>query len=155
MKGCKSVVIAVLTALTLLSLAPLAGADEGGVHWVTYEKGLEEQGSSKKPMLIFFHLPYCYRCKEMKRKVYSDPGVIKYINDHFIPVIVDMDTEKQRAQSFEIDYVPTHVFVAPDGSIALREKDVISKSRFEQMLRYVADQKYKTMDFKTYEKSQS
>ncbi|MCD4688817.1 MAG: thioredoxin family protein, partial [Desulfuromonadaceae bacterium] len=101
-----------------------------------------------------FHLPYCYRCKEMERKVYKDSNVVSFINQHFIPVEVDMDKDKQTAKRFEVNYTPTHVFVAPDGSTALREKDVITKSRFEHMLEYMAKGKYKTMNFDTYEKCQ-
>ncbi|MEZ4483039.1 MAG: hypothetical protein R2864_00110 [Syntrophotaleaceae bacterium] len=63
-----------------------------------------------------------------------------------------MDKEKQTAKLFEIDYTPTHVFIAPDGSTAMREKDVITKSRFERMLEYVAEGKYQTMNFDAYEK---
>ena len=153
MRGHKSIFIALGAIMALLALAPFAGADDGGAHWLTYEKGLEQQRELKKPMLIFFHLPYCYRCREMKRKVYSDPDVIAYLNDHFIPVIVDLDKDKQLKEQFHIDFVPTHVFFAPDGKEVLRQKDVITKSRFEDMLRYVAEGKYKSMDFEAYEKS--
>lgn len=155
MKGFKLTLIALAAVVTLTHfVAPaMAGEhNEQGVHWLTYEQGLEKQQELKKPMLLFFHLSYCYRCKNMERKVYEDPKVINFINQHFIPVIVDLDKEKPTAKLFKVDYTPTHVFIAPDGSTALREKDVIPKSRFERMLEYVAKEKYKTMNFDAYEK---
>lgn len=154
MKGIKLILIALATVVTLTHFAAPVTAAEHGVHWLTYEQGLEKQKELKKPMLLFFHLSYCYRCKNMERKVYEDPKVINFINQHFIPVIVDLDKEKPTAKQFEVDYTPTHVFIAPDGSTALREKDVIPKSRFERMLEYVAKGKYKTMNFDAYEKRQ-
>ncbi len=154
MKGIKLIFIALAAVVTLTHFAAPVTAGEDGVHWLTYQQGLEKQSELKKPMLIFFHLPYCYRCKEMERKVYKDSKVVSFINQHFIPVIVDLDKEEQTAELFEVNYTPTHVFIAPDGSTALREKDVITKSRFERMLKYVAEGKYKTMKFDAYENGQ-
>ncbi|MDD2321533.1 MAG: thioredoxin family protein [Geobacteraceae bacterium] len=154
MKGVKLILIALAAVVTLTHFAAPVMAGEHGVHWLTYEQGLEKQRELKKPMLLFFHLSYCYRCKQMEHKVYEDAKVIRFINQNFIPVIVDLDKEKQTAKLFEVDYTPTHVFIAPDGSTALRERDVITKSRFERMLEYVTKEKYKTMNFDAYEKSQ-
>lgn len=154
MKGIKLILIALAAIVVVTQLADPVTASEHGVHWLTYKQGLEKQKEINKPMLLFFHLPYCYRCKEMERKVYEDSKVIDFINQNFIPVMVDLDKEKQTAEQFEVSYTPTTVFIAPDGSTVLREKDVISKSRFECMLEYVAEQKYKTMNFDTYEKCQ-
>lgn len=154
MKSIKIILIALAAFVTLTHFAAPATAAENGVHWLTYEQGLEKQKELKKPMLILFHLPYCYRCKKMERRVYKDSKVISFINQHFIPVEVDLDKEKPTAKLFEVDYTPTHIFIAPDGSMALREKDVIAKARFERMLEFVAEQKYKTMNFNTYEKGQ-
>ncbi len=154
MKVIKPILIALAAIVTLTHFAPPATAGEHGVHWLTYEQGLEKQRELKKPLLLFFHLPYCYRCKQMESRVYEDAKVIQFVNKHFIPVMVDLDKEKQPARLFAIDYTPTHVFVAPDGTTVLREKDVIPKSRFELMLEYVAQEKYKTMKFDAYEKCQ-
>jgi len=152
MKAIKLVLIALAAFVTLAPFAVPATAGEHGVQWLTYEQGREKQKELKKPMLLFFHLPYCYRCKQMETRVYEDSEVIGFINEHFIPVVVDLDKEKPTAKLFAIDYTPTHVFVAPDGSTVLREKDVIPKPRFERMLEYVSQEKYKTMKFDAYEK---
>ncbi len=156
MKGFKLTLIALAAVVTLTHFVAPAMAGEHnqqGVHWLTYQQGLEKQRELKKPMLLLFHLSYCYRCKNMERKVYEDSKVINFVNQHFIPVVVDLDKQKQTAKLFEVNYTPTHIFIAPDGSTVLREKDVIAKSRFERMLKYVAEGKYKTMTFESYEKS--
>jgi thioredoxin-related protein len=154
MKVIKLVLVALAAIVTLTNFAPPVTAGEHGVQWLTYEQGLEKQRELKKPMLLFFHLPYCYRCKQMETRVYEDSEVIGFISKHFIPVVVDLDKEKQTAKLFAIDYTPTHVFVAPDGTTVLREKDVIPKLRFQRMLEYVAQEKYKTMKFDAYENCQ-
>ncbi len=157
MKGIKLILVALAAVVMLAHFAAPAMAGEHGeqgVYWLTYQQGLEKQQELKKPMLLFFHLPYCYRCKDMERKVFADSKVITFINQNFIPVIVDMDKEKQTAKQFEVNYTPTNVFIAPDGSTVLRGKGAIGKSRLERMLEYVAKEKYKTMKFDAYEKRQ-
>lgn len=150
MKGIKPILVALAAFVTIAHFAFQVAAGEHGVHWLTYKQGVEVQRELKKPMLLFFHLPYCYRCKQMERRVFEDPQVISFINRQFIPVMVDLDKEKQTVKLFEVDYTPTSIFIAPDGSRALREKGVITKSRFERMLEYVSHGKYKTMSFDTY-----
>jgi thioredoxin-related protein len=154
MKGIKLILIALAAVVTLTHFSSPATAAESGVHWLTYEQGLAKQQELKKPMLLFFHLSYCYRCKDMERKVYQDSKVINFINQNFIPVIVDMDKEKQTVKKFGVNYTPTNVFIAPDGTTVLLGKGAIAKSRFERMLEYVATEKYKTMKFDAYEKRQ-
>ena len=104
-------------------------------------------------MLVFFHLPYCYRCKEMKSRVYKKADIIDLVNERFIPVMVDVGKDKKIVESFGVKFVPTHIFIIPDGTQVLRKKDVISKARFQKMLLFISDQKYKNMDFDSYEKS--
>lgn len=154
MKRIKLTLIALAAVLTLTHFAAPIMAAENGIHWLSYEQGLAKQQELKKPMLLFFHLSYCYRCKDMERKVFQDSKVINFINQEFIPVIVDMDSEKQTVKKFGVNYTPTNVFIAPDGSTVLLGKGAIAKSRFERMLEYVATQKYKTMKFDAYEKRQ-
>ena len=125
------------------------------IHWVSYEEALQKQKEVKKPILIFFHLPYCYRCKEMKAWVYSKPEVIDLINRDFIPVMVDMDKDKQLVKQMDITYTPTHVFLAPDGKEVLRVRDSIPKDRFVKILEFVAKEEYKKMDLDSYLKGGS
>jgi thioredoxin-related protein len=155
MKRINLLLIALAAIVALMHFPAPISAAENGMQWLTYQQGVEQQRKLKKPMLLFFHLKYCHRCKEMERKIYKDSKIVNFINDHFIPVMVDMGKEKQTTELFEVDYRPTHIFIAPDGSTVLREEDVIKKSRFIRMLEYVAEEKYKSMNFDAYEKSRS
>lgn len=143
------IILAVFTTLILCAVPVMAG--EEGIQWQTYLRGLEMQGKIHKPMLMFFHLPYCYRCKNMERSVLTDTVIIRLINQYFIPVMVDLDKDAPTAQQFRVRYSPTTIIVAPNGVQVVREKDVIAKARFERMLKYVAQERYKVMDFATYE----
>ncbi len=135
-------------AAVLLALAGPAGA--GGVPWLSYRQGAQVQKVQKKPMLIFFHLPYCYRCREMKRKVFSKDEVIGLLKRDFIPVEVDVDQDPALSKSFRVSYIPTFVMVSPQGKEIMRLKGVIPRRRFLTMLRYVSQGAYLRTNWESY-----
>ncbi len=144
-------ILAALFLVLIAAMAPaLAVAEE--VPWLELQKALAEQNTKAKPIVIFFHLTYCGRCKEMKRKVYSDAEVIQRLKSQFIPAEVDLAKQEALGKKYGIDYIPTHVFLAPDSKEVLREKGVISLADYLLMLDYVAGGHYAKMDFNAFAK---
>ena len=146
-----------LTALVgLILLALLAGtpvrAAEGGIHWLAYPAAVATQKKRAKPMLIYFHLPYCYRCKEMKIRVYSQAAVIDKLNRDFIAAKVDADKDKAAVKLYDAQYTPTYVFVDQDGKVVYRDKGVIGVERFLGILDYVASRAYKKQSLEQFMK---
>ncbi len=142
-------VIGLLLAAALL-LTAAGPAWAGGVPWLDYRQGKRLQEAQKKPMLIFFHLPYCYRCREMKRKVFSKAEVIGLLKSHFIPVEVDVDQDPALSKTFQVTYIPTFVMVSPQGKEIMRLKGVVPRQRFLSMLRYVSERAYLKTDWESY-----
>jgi thioredoxin-related protein len=132
----------------VVTAGPVAAG--GGVPWLTYQQGRQLQKTRNQPMLIFFHLPYCYRCREMKRKVFSKSEVIGLLKRDFIPVEVDVDQEPALSKTFQVSYIPTFVLVSPQGKEIMRLKGVIPRQRFMHMLRYVSQKAYLKMNWEFY-----
>lgn len=141
---------AMLLAAVLAASSPAAAGEE--VRWLTLDAALARQKVEAKPVVIFFHLVYCWRCKEMKRKVYADPRVIGQLNRRFIPAQVDLAQRQDLGERWGVDYIPTHVFLAPGGKEVLRRKGIISLSDYLLMLAYVAGGHYRQMDFADFAK---
>lgn len=132
--------LALLTALAL-GAAP-APAAEGGIHWLDYPGAVAAQKKQAKPMLVYFHLPYCYRCKEMKIKVYSQAAVIGKLNAQFLAAKVDADQDPATVKLYDSAYTPSYVFLDPRGKEVFRAKGVMGVERFLGMLDYVASRAY-------------
>lgn len=49
----------------------------------------------KKPIFLFLESRKCYYCPIMMEKTFTDPAVIKEINDNFIPVILDNSVDAE------------------------------------------------------------
>ncbi|MCB2193843.1 MAG: thioredoxin family protein [Deltaproteobacteria bacterium] len=131
----------VLLAVMAWALAP-AKAAAGGIHWLNYQAAVAAQKNQGKPMLVYFHLPYCYRCKEMKWKVYSQAAVISELNRDFIAAKVNADKDKATVKLYDAEYTPTYVFLNKDGKQVFRTKGVMSVERFLGVLDYVKTRAY-------------
>ncbi|MBU2519428.1 MAG: thioredoxin family protein [Proteobacteria bacterium] len=132
--------LAMLAALALGALP--AHAAEGGIHWLDYAGAKAAQKKQAKPMLVYFHLPYCYRCKEMKIKVFSQAAVIGKLNAGFIAAKVDVDQNPATVKLYGSDYTPSYVFLDPGGKQVYRAKGVMGVERFLGMLDYVESRAY-------------
>ena len=59
-----------------------------------------------KPLIVMLSSPYCHVCHMMKEKVFTDSGVIKEQNKHFISVKLEIDFDDIPEQ-FEVHGTPT------------------------------------------------
>jgi thiol:disulfide interchange protein len=116
-------------------LAAPAGANGGeGVAWLGLEQALARQKDRPRPVVVFFHLPWCSRCQKMERTTYADPAVVRRLNSQTWPAMVDMSRRKDLVERYGIDYVPTHVFLRASGREAFRVEDVIPAEELLRLL---------------------
>lgn len=148
----KQIIICAALILALLGVFAAPAAQAAEVPWLELPEALAKQKTRKKPVVIFFHLTYCWRCKEMERKVYSNAKVIQQLKSQFIPAQVDMAKRKDLGEKYNAQYVPTHVYLGPDGKEVFRKKGIIHLDEYLLILDYVAGGHYATMDFKTFAK---
>jgi uncharacterized protein YyaL (SSP411 family) len=64
----------------------------GLIKWRSWSMAtLEEAKRENKPILLSLSAIWCHWCHVMDETTYSDDGVIRFINENFIPVRVDAD----------------------------------------------------------------
>ena len=128
-----------LTALlVLVAAAVLIAGNDGkpaptgtaeGIQWVSYDVGLERAQKENKHVFIDFTAKWCGFCKKMDAETFTQPNVIAMINENFIPVKVDGDSQKEldikgykitesnlTKQEFGVRGYPTFWFLKPDGT---------------------------------------
>ena len=68
-----------------------------------YEEALAYAKTVNKPLFLDFTGHGCVNCREMEAKVFSDPRVLKMINENFIPVAIYTDdkTDLPEAEQFD------------------------------------------------------
>jgi thioredoxin-related protein len=96
------------------------GLNASEITWIeSYKEAAKVAKTEDKPLLIFINRPDCGACKVMKEITFQDKTIILYINEHFIPVSLNID-KNDLPKTLKAEVTPTFHFVKYDGT-KLRE----------------------------------
>jgi Thioredoxin-like len=102
----------------LLAATPVVRAQEPGIKWRTdYTAARKESETKNLPLFIDFIRPNCPPCLKMEQYTFSDPRVIKTLNERYIPLRINGVEETQLASHLRITLFPTIVLASPEGRI--------------------------------------
>lgn len=102
----------------VLSLAPLANAEQSSVSWRSTLDGAKvEAANSHKLVLIHVWTTTCGPCRVLEREVFSQAFVGEAIEQNFVPVKIDADASPAIASALRIDRVPTDVVMNSQGNV--------------------------------------
>ena len=59
------------------------------IKWLALNEAEKLSEKSNKKILLFFYRENCAYCEKMKSETFTDPSVIKLINDNFFPVMIN------------------------------------------------------------------
>lgn len=78
------------TALVFFLVLPVSAAfaqEQGGsVKWMSFEQALVKQKAEKRKVFVDVYTQWCGWCKVMDAQTFSDPKIIKVLNDKFYAV---------------------------------------------------------------------
>lgn len=64
------------------------------IHWMTIEEAYAASLKNPKKTIIDVYTDWCGWCKVMDKKTFTNPEVIKYINENYYAVKLDAETRK-------------------------------------------------------------
>ena len=100
--------------ITILLMTLTLNATE--INWIeSYTKASQVAKAENKPMLVFINRPDCGACEMMKEVVFKDKIIYPYINEHFIPVALNIN-KNDAPKELQSRMTPTFQFVKHDGS---------------------------------------
>lgn len=103
--------------LGLLFAAATPGAAQT-VSWrQDYSAARKEAADKGLPIVIDFITDNCLWCKKMDASTFRDTAVIAAMNEQYVPLKVNADSDPTLAQTLRISQYPTLVLAAPDGKI--------------------------------------
>jgi len=88
------------------------------IRWRPWgDKAFQEAQVADKPVLLAISAVWCHWCHVMDETSYSDPEVIRLINERYVPVRVDNDERPDVNRRYNMGGWPTTAFLTPDGEI--------------------------------------
>jgi uncharacterized protein YyaL (SSP411 family) len=87
------------------------------IAWLPWgDAAFERARAEDKPILLSISAVWCHWCHVMDETSYSDPSVIRTINERFVPIRVDNDRRPDVNARYNMGGWPTTAFLAPDGT---------------------------------------
>lgn len=109
----------------LLIAANFAQAQEK-IEWLKFEEAVAATEANPKMLLVDVYTDWCGWCKKMDKETFTDPAVIKYINESFYAVKMNAEdnkrsfdfkgkkyTEAKMAAAMRVQSYPNFVIIDP------------------------------------------
>ena len=94
MKYIISLALLVVFGLSLLSMKDQS-PEAGVVNWITFEELEKSFKKEPRPILFDVYTDWCGPCQMMKKRVFTDPKLVRYINDNYYAVAVNAEARKE------------------------------------------------------------
>jgi thioredoxin-related protein len=130
--------VLVLCGLMLGHLHNPAFAKE--IAWTSFKEGIERSKSENKKIYLHFYANWCGACRIMESKTFTDPAVIAYINENFIPIKVNADREQEAANLFRVRALPDNWFIDEAGKPIGHRPGYIPPIKLKGILKMLMDE---------------
>jgi len=107
--------VRIITILLILSASAFAG--EGKINWKTTWNGAAKVAAeSSKPILMLFTNPRrCPPCRQLEASTLKDAGVVAFINEKFVPLLLVTNTSENQALAMEFNIRGIPTFIVADS----------------------------------------
>jgi parallel beta-helix repeat protein len=152
-------------------MQPFENYIEGGVsssaaplvlNWLSYNDGLALAEKENKYVLIDFYTDWGAYCKKMDKEAYSNEEVKKILNENFVVVKVNAEsdnkviesgeeiTERELAKLYQVSGYPTTWFLESNHSRVAPLPGYVTTEQFIPVLNYIGEGWYKSISFEEY-----
>ncbi|MCP4020292.1 MAG: thioredoxin fold domain-containing protein [Desulfobacteraceae bacterium] len=145
--------IALLAGWSFINKGNSGTQDETKIQWKTYDQGLALASEQNKNIFLYFHADWCTFCQKLKSTTFKDNNVVQFLNEKFIPIIVDTDVDKMLAASFGVKGLPTMWFLKSDTGKISNLPGYVDEKQLMKILKYIDSLKYETMSFQEFIKT--
>jgi thioredoxin-related protein len=181
LKSSKLVFIFLFVAgISSFSFIPECSAQQSGsnqeIYWMNFDEAVKLNQQHPKKIFIDVYTPWCGWCKKMDGDTYQDPAIVNYLNKNFYAVHLDAETGDTFHFKDHIFYnvkphtrgyvnelasslldgklgYPTTIYMDESFARLTYVQSYISAADLMPILRYFAENKYLTMNFDDFKKS--
>ncbi len=102
----------------------------------SWEELLAKAKKEKKPFFVDFYTTWCYPCKLLEKKTFSDEKLGEYANKTYIAYRVNAESKTglPLARKYGIRAYPTVVFFDKDGNVVGRHIGYVGPAEFKKVM---------------------
>ena len=146
----KYIFLAIL--LLLVSVTSAVAEDQEkedlrSISWVGYNEGLALARDFDKPVFIHFTASWCKWCQKMKKETYTDPEVVRFMNENFVAVMVDTEKLPTLARKYGVESLPTLWFLDSQGDGLTNIQGYVGSEKLLRVLEYISTKAYEEIDY--------
>lgn len=109
------------------------------INWAdTLHDALANIHGTEKLLFLFFHHPECAGSTKTRDITFNDPGVMDFINTHFVGVSVPVTEAQEHTARYGIELTPTFIIADEDGRELERWVGYLPPKEFISQI-YLAD----------------
>lgn len=151
----------ICSLLFTIAISVSAQADSQGdnLYWVGMERALQLSESNGKLILIDVYAEWCPYCQRMQDEVYPDQTVIDMIQEYFIPVRINIEsqepmrylgrdyTQEEFSRALQYQSIPTTYFMNESGEVVGQQPGLLPAEMFSDLLEYVGSRAFEEQTF--------
>ena len=141
----KFFIYAAVFFLIIFSTVPAAVADKKSIDWQSYEAGIQKIKEQKKKGFLHFYTDWCRYCKIMNAQTFTDPKIIAYLNDNFIPIRVNAEKQRNVASKYGVNRFPNTWFLSEDSSSLTSQPGFLPADQLLAILKFLKTDSFKSM----------
>lgn len=149
-----------INLLVFLPLCVLAQNAASQIDWIDYENAATLAKNNNQKILLFMEADWCSVCKRMKREVFPDEQIQTLINDYFLPVRIDIESEnkivfdgkettkKKLSKDLGVYATPTIILLEENESVIGNNIGFSDVNDFKRLLTFIYKEEYLHSEFK-------
>jgi thioredoxin-related protein len=126
-----------LLAIGFMIATTEGNAASNSVKWYSFDEGMALGQSQGKKIFMHFWAEWCRYCYTMEKKTFRNSSVITYLNDNFISIKVNYDTEKRLVSIFKVKGLPDNWLFSKDRKDIKHQPGFIPPEKFLVMLKKI------------------
>ena len=99
---------------------------------------------------MHFYTDWCGYCKLMNKSTFTDKKVIAFLNENFVPILVNAEKQQDVAKNYNVSKFPYTFFIAEDVSSIGSRPGYIPPDVMMDMLLYINSNTFQKMSFNDY-----
>ncbi len=120
-------IILCLTAFALFVSVSVNANSKNGITWIkSYELGLQQAKKTQRPVFLYFQAKWCSWCHIYEKDVLSNARVIRFINQYYVPVLMNYDNRPDLLRLVGGFGLPYTVLISADGEVLHRLPGILT-----------------------------